>query len=170
MRSKIFLGKYKIYENGDVYSLKRYEPIKKVYYDLKNPRKLKKEVIRGYERVQLSSNGHVKHYQVHRLVGMLFIENPLKKEQINHKNGIRNDNRVENLEWVSPSENVIHSYEILGRKVKKGDERWNTKIKTKELNQIKILLEQGVSQRGIAKKFGVCQGCIQRIIKERLYK
>lgn len=169
MRFKVFLDKYRIYENGEIYSFKRYDPNKKIYYELKKQRKIKKEVIRGYERVCLSSNGTAKHYQVHRLVGIAFIKNPDCKPQINHKNGIRNDNRVENLEWVTPSENVIHSYKFLGRKAKKGDERWNTKIKTKDLKKIKELLEKGVSQRKVAKEFGVCQGCIQRIIKERLF-
>lgn len=51
---------------------------------------------------------------VHRLVGMAFLSNP--KETINHKNGVKNDNRVENLEWATRSENIKHSFDVLGRK------------------------------------------------------
>lgn len=51
---------------------------------------------------------------VHRLVGMAFLPN--QKETINHKNGVKNDNRVDNLEWATRSENVRHAYDVLGRK------------------------------------------------------
>lgn len=53
---------------------------------------------------------------VHRLVGLTFILNPLNKPQINHINGIRHDNRIENLEWNTRSENQSHSFRELNRK------------------------------------------------------
>ena len=60
----------------------------------------------GYKEVGLWKNGKVKYFRVHRLVATYFIPNPNNKEQVNHKNEIKDDNRVENLEWATPSENI----------------------------------------------------------------
>jgi hypothetical protein len=57
-----------------------------------------------------------KSFMIHRLVAEAFIPNLENKPEVNHLNGIRDDNRVENLEWATRSENVKHSFKVLGRK------------------------------------------------------
>lgn len=64
-----------------------------------------------YPRVALSKEGMPKYYSVHRLVAISFIENEKGLPMVNHKNGNREDNCVENLEWCTASENVIHAFD-----------------------------------------------------------
>lgn len=63
----------------------------------------------GYCLVNLYFNGKIKLFRLHRLIAKLFIENNNQK-QVNHKNSNRSDNRIENLEWVSASENNCHKF------------------------------------------------------------
>lgn len=76
---------------------------------------LKSWISRGYCYVQLVNGLHKSKFQVHRLVAEYFIVNPENKPEVNHKYGIKTDNRASELEWVTRSENMLHSYEKLNR-------------------------------------------------------
>lgn len=71
---------------------------------------------RGYSMVTIRQGGGRTTPSVHRLVASAFIPNPKDKPMVNHKNGIKTDNRVENLEWATASENVAHGKNILGHR------------------------------------------------------
>ena len=64
----------------------------------------------GYKKVELVKNGQRKSIRVHRLVAQAFIPNPENKLEVNHIDGNKTNNHVENLEWVTSSENTIHAY------------------------------------------------------------
>lgn len=70
----------------------------------------------GYPSLEIYVNKKKKKILVHRIVAKTFIPNPQNKRTVNHINGDKTDNRVENLEWMSYSENHIHSYKYLDRK------------------------------------------------------
>lgn len=74
-------------------------------------RRVKQQVSNnGYLRVELWDAGAGRKYSVHRLVALAFIPNPERKPQVNHIDGDKANNAVENLEWATQSENQIHAY------------------------------------------------------------
>jgi hypothetical protein len=106
-------GQYSVTRDGKVYSHKR-------------KRFLSPTNLKGYKRVKLrdsNNNQKISNQLIHRLVAKAFIPNPNNKLEINHKNSIRDDNRVDNLEWATRSENNQHAW-TYGNKVFKITEKY----------------------------------------------
>lgn len=102
---KGYEGLYQVSVDGEMKSLERISPQGHLLKEsIMKPWKTKK----GYLTVCLCKDGKYKHHRVHRLVAQAFIPNddPKHKTQINHINEDKTDNRVENLEWVTPKENT----------------------------------------------------------------
>lgn len=120
----------------------------------------------GYNHVTLSKNGAWSKFQIHRLVAELFIPNPKNKPCVNHKNGIKTDNKVENLEWCTHSENEQHSYDVLG-KITNGLVR--RKIPLSEIQEIKEMYKNGITQKEISKIYDVSISTISLIVNNKTY-
>ena len=116
----------------------------------------------GYIAVHLCNNGKETSCLVHRLVALAFIPNPENKPQVNHINGRKSDNRLENLEWVTRCENAAHAVRT-GLKVYKGIGSGTAKLDDVKVRRIKTLLELGHSHPLIAQSFGVHVSTINRI-------
>lgn len=115
-------GFYQISNYGRIKSLERFAPIRyrggrmgKIFV----PERIKATTIMqtGYEFLRLWNAGSSKFFLVHRLVAMTFIPNPENKRFVNHKDGNPSNNRLDNLEWCTTSENMLHAFKYLGRQV-----------------------------------------------------
>ena len=170
-------GGYKVSNNGRVKSLDRYvvdKNGKRMFY---NGIYLKQHVDKdGYLRVQLNKEGKGYNVGVHRLVLLAFVPNPENKPQVNHKNGIKNDNRLENLEWCTNSENQLHAIEIglvtnFVIPDNTGINNGRAKLTESDVKMIRELYATGkYRQKELANMFGINQTGISGIILRKTWR
>jgi hypothetical protein len=120
---------------------------------------MKNTLRKGYCTVTLRKNNTQKIFRVHRLVAEAFIPNPNKKPQVNHINGIKNDNRVVNLEWATSFENMNHASNNNLLNIAKGDKHHNFKLSEEKIKEI-ISLSDKFTQKELSIKFKVSQALI----------
>lgn len=120
---------------------------------------------KGYPRVNL--NGTV--YMVHRLVAKAFIPNPDNKPQVNHINGVKIDNRVENLEWVTNQENRDHA--VKNNLQVCGEATCNARWTESDIREMRRMWKSGLyKQDEIADLFKTKQNAICGILNYKTWK
>jgi hypothetical protein len=123
----------------------------------------------GYIHVDLRMKGLGYRVSIHRLVAKLFIPNPENKPCVNHKNGIKTDNTVENLEWATYSENQQHSYNTGLRPITLGENSPNASLADSDVKKIKKLINDGVRLKKIALLFNVSPSNISYIKRNKTW-
>jgi len=158
-----FEGKYEVSNLGRVKSLKRSVTdsmgrIKSFDESFKLPTLAST----GYLIVSLRDKSKRKSDSIHRLVALAFIPNPENKPEVNHINGDKKDNRVDNLEWVTRSENFLHAYRT---GLNKGRGGVGNKLTSEDVSDIRAKYTPfKYTQSKLAKEYGVTQSVISRII------
>jgi len=129
------------------------------------PRKIEGGDERGYLRLTFNKRTRV---QAHRIVWMALKGDIPEGVQINHKNGIKSDNRPENLELATPSQQMIHAVNVLGRKVgNRKNHPGHPKLTVEHVREILLMLAQGLTQQQVADQFNVTQTRISQIHLEQ---
>ena len=113
----------------------------------------------GYVRAKLSLDSGVKRMRIHRLVADAFLSNPENKPAVNHIDGNKKNNKVENLEWCTHSENEHHSYRTLGKQ--------HPKLLPKSISIEAIKLRNaGITIREVAERLGVSESFVKVHIRK----
>jgi len=116
----------------------------------------------GYLVVNLKVRNKASKQKVHRLVAKAFLSQPTPKHEVNHKNSNRQDNTVQNLEWVTHSENMLHGF-VYGFNSQVGVRNSRAKLTEEDVKEIRRLAGR-VSQKELATRFGVSCRTIRHVV------
>ena len=131
----------------------------------------KPRIKKGYNTARLFKNGAYREFLTHRIVAESFIPNPKNKPCVNHINGIKNDNRIKNLEWCTISENVIHSFANNLLKKRLGADNNFTKLTQEQVLEIRELYSLGfLFQKQIAKIYNIKKCTVSSIVTKKNWK
>jgi hypothetical protein len=123
----------------------------------------------GYIHVSIYKDKKQKSFYVHRLVAESFVDNPENKPTVNHKNGIKQDNRCFNLEWSTYSENNQHSYDFGLKKRPKGELSVKTKFTNEKVLAVRRLyrMRPNLNKAALSRRLGVCESCVSNILSRK---
>jgi len=122
----------------------------------------------GYLFVGLYENGVCKNYRIHRLVALAFIPNVFGKRTINHIDGVKINNFVDNLEWCSQKENIHHAMDT--GLMQKGEKHGMAKLNESQVLEIRRLHATGdYYQKALGKMFNVDQTVIGDIVNRKIW-
>lgn len=156
-----------VVENPEKYEVSDLGRVKSLFWNkTKFPRIMKPCISKGRKRLMLGGgNGR----DVHRLVAIAFVPNPDNKPEVNHIDGNSLNNRADNLEWVTRSENELHAYRIGIKKNANGERCNSSTITDLVFLAINMALDFGkLNQTEIARFFG-CKPCTVCQIKNHYY-
>lgn len=129
-----------------------------------------------YRVLGLSYESKTRHWLVHRLVALTFIGPCPLGYQCNHKNGVKHDNRPENLEYVTPRDNQLHKHAVLGyvavrpHTVYRGTQHHHSKFTEDDIRQMRALYATGtMRQKDIAAQFGTVQTVVGKIVRREAW-
>lgn len=122
----------------------------------------------GYFIIKLYTNGKGTTTKIHRLVAETFIENPNNLPQVNHKDGNKQNNNVDNLEWCTPLENAKHSWDIGLSKKYFGEQTSQAKFTEKQILEIR---NKFPNQRvkDLAKEYGMSTTNVSDIVNRKIW-
>ena len=122
---------------------------------------------RGYLTIQMRFNGLRKREYIHRLVALLFLKRSENCTEVNHKNGIKTDNRAANLEWVTRRQNLQHSANILGNN--RNESNGMCKFSDELVRAIRHEYNNyEITQASLSRKYGISKMQISRIVRNKL--
>lgn len=162
---------YEVDEFGNIYSLPKIKKTPTTEFLSKEKILKPYKNCWGYMLVDMRKDGKRYLKCVHRLVAEAFIPNPQNKPQVNHIDGNKKNNCVENLEWCTCSENQYHAFKTSLKP--KGIKHPFSKFTKDDIIYIKNNYQKnkkGFGIRSLAKKFGVCDSTIRQIIIGQTYK
>jgi len=123
----------------------------------------------GYMRVGLHKLGNREQEFVHKLVGQAFVSNPNSKPQINHIDGDKLNNNVENIEWCTNKENCIHASNLGLRNPVRGIEHHNAKMNPEKVKDLRKKRDEGWSYKQLCDLFGITKGVVGQIYHKRTW-
>jgi hypothetical protein len=121
----------------------------------------------GYMQIQFKHKG--KKFLVHRIIGLLFVENPDHLPIINHEDSDRANNNATNLKWSTQSYNIKHGYEF-GNMSKQGEKHHLTPFDESDIRHIRELKKLGVKVGKLATRYGVCYQTISNICNNKVWR
>ena len=125
----------------------------------------------GYVSIHLTADtGKRSGQSVHRLVWKAWKGDIKRTVWVNHINGIKNDNRLKNLEVGTPSYNHKHAYTFLNRKRAQGETHGNAKLNNDAIEIIRLLSSSGWAAHKLARAFSVSQPTITKIVNKKAWR
>jgi len=120
-----------------------------------------------YRKITIVKEGVRKTYSIARLVAIAFIPNPDNKRCVNHKNGVKDDDKVENLEWATDSENIQHAYDTRLKSGVKGEKSHFAKLTNSQKRRL-LELSNRVKPKELAMMYGLTIGHVHYLIRKNL--